>query len=75
LLKKTNKTRGVVMKKKGLAKIATEEHKGIFYYINRKRRRGEKPEKKSGLEWLKMQRAIKIAKSKVSSRNKGSTAK
>ncbi len=58
-----------------LSKSANEKHRGIFYYINRKKRRGEKPQKKTAKEWLAMQKAIRIAKSKVKSRRQGSSAK
>jgi len=58
-----------------LLKQATDKHKGIFYYINKRRRRGEKPPKKSATEWLQIKRAIRIAKSKVSSRRQGSKAR
>ena len=58
-----------------LGKEANEKHKGIFYYINEKKRRGEKPQKKSAKEWLKIKRSIVIAKSKASSRRQGSKAR
>lgn len=60
---------------KMFTKTATSEHPGIFFYINRKRRRGEEPQKKSAKEWMQIKKSIKIAKSKSKSRRQGSSAK
>ena len=54
-----------------LFKIATEKHKGPFFYINRNRRLGKKPKQMSAKDYAKFQRTMKIAHQMAGSRTKG----
>ena len=53
-----------------LIKEATVKHKGIFFYINKNRKMGKKAPKKTGVELIRLKKAIKMAKLKVKSRGK-----
>jgi len=53
-----------------LVKEATVKHKGIFFYINRNKKLGKKSPKKTGVELIRLKKAIKQAKLKVKSRGK-----
>ena len=60
----------------GLSKIATDKHKGIFYYINRKKRQGKSSSHvMTSSEYAKFQRTLKIAHAIASSRSSSSKKK
>jgi len=53
-----------------LIKEATAKHKGIFFYINKNKRMGKKAPKKTGIELIRINKAIKQAKLKAKSRGR-----
>jgi len=52
-------------------KTANEKHKGPFFYINRNKRLGKKPQMMSAKDYVKFQRTLKIAHQMSGSRAKG----
>jgi len=54
-----------------LIKSATAKHKGIFFYINKNRKLGIHPPKKSGMELLQLKKKMRVAKKSAKARGRG----
>ena len=60
-----------ITKATDLIKSATAKHKGIFFYINKNKKLGIHPPKKSGLELIQLKKKMKVAQRSAKARGRG----